>query len=159
MTPVAPAREGDGAPVSSSARELRSPTSVLARALAAGAAGGGVLGALAVVPDALEAQLAPEPDTAYAVTWGSLVVAVPVGALVGLVSALLAVIVWEWQLRRGAARARVAAGVTAAVAVLGVAAALHALLSPLAVPGAAAAFAVAYAATPVLTTRPVRPDR
>lgn len=45
------------------------------------------------------------------------------------------------------------------VAVPGIAAATQALLSPLAAPAAVAAFAVAYAGIPVLTTRPVRPDR
>ena len=31
------------------------------------------------------------------VTWGALVIAVPAGALVGIGSGLLVVIVWKWQ--------------------------------------------------------------
>lgn len=145
--------------------ELRTPKATLWRALLGGVTAGGLLGALVVLPDSLKAQLAPEPDTTSTVTWSALLLAVPIGALVGFVPALLALVVWEWQIAKGSRRARVAGSATAAVAVV-VTAVLFFLvnsapgstswtISGLAVLAIAAvvSFVIAYLSVPTITTR------
>lgn len=145
-------------------RDLRAPNTILWRALVGGMAAGGLLGALLVLPDSLKAQFAPEPDTAYAMSWSALIFTVPIGALVGFMPALLGLIVWEWQIPKGALRARIAGSATAALAVVATAG-IFALLT--AAPGtewtswnlvvvAAAAlisFAIAFVSVPTITTR------
>ena len=149
---------------------LRPPKAVLRRALVGGVIAGGLLGALVVLPDSLRAQLAPEPDTAYAVTWSALLIAVPIGALVGFLPALLALVVWERQIARGARRARVAGSATAALAVVATAVIFSLMSSTPGSPSwtipdlaflvvaASVSFAIAYLSVPIITTRrrPVR---
>jgi len=144
---------------------IRSPKAVLGRALLGGVTAGGLLGALVVLPDSLKAQFAPEPDTAYAASWFALLVAVPIGALVGFMPALLAVVVWEWQIPQGVRRARVAGSAMAALAVVATPGVLPLVDSSpasaswtisslvfLAI-AALASFTIAYLSVPAITTK------
>lgn len=146
--------------------DLRTPKAILWRALLGGVTAGGLLGALVVLPDSLKAQFAgPEPETTYAVTWSALLVAVPIGALVGFMPALLALVIWEWQIPKGSHRARVAGSATAALAVVATAALFFLLNSapgsaPWTISGlvllaiaALVSFVIAYLSVPTITTR------
>ncbi|GAB2578836.1 hypothetical protein [Microlunatus antarcticus] len=124
---------------------------------------GGLLGALLVLPDSFKAQFAPTPDTTAAVTWSALIVTVPVGAVVGFMPALLALVVWEWQISKGARRARVAGSATAALAVVATAGIVALLIAApdsewtiwnsLVVAAAAViSFAIAFVSVPTITT-------
>lgn len=134
---------------------LRQPKAILWRALLGGMSAGGLLGALVVLPDGIQSQFASEPDTSYTETWWSwLVITVPIGALVGFMPALLALVVWEWQLPKGTQRARLAGSTTAALAVVATAAVFQLLTAvALVVVAAGVSFAIAYLAVPIITTR------
>lgn len=153
------------APTLSYLGDLRGAKAILWRGLFAGVGAGGLLGALVVLPDSIKAQFDPEPDTAYAATWSALLIAVAIGALVAFMPALLAVVVWEWQVTKGARRARVAGSATAAIAVFATGG-IHTLLTAapeneswtiqgLVVLGIVAmiSFAIAYLLVPVITIR------
>lgn len=137
---------------------LRPPKSILRRGLLGGVAAGGLLGALMVLPGGVRALSAPDPETYAEPWWSWLVVTVPVGALVGFMPALLALVVWEWQLPRGTQRARVAGSATAALAVVATAAVFQLLAAVGFVAVAAVvSFVIAYLSVPIITTR--RPRR
>lgn len=151
---VAPRDGLDAGAKVSHADLLRRPRRILLRALLAGMSAGGVLGALVILPDCLDAQFAAQPGTAYSLTWSGLLIAVPVGALVGFMPALLATLVWIWQHPKGARRARILGSGTAALTVVATAAVLQLLPAVLLVVGAAVvSFATAYVLIPVVTTR------
>lgn len=113
-----------------------------------------MLGALVVLPGSVRSLSGPEPDTYTEPWWSWLIVTVPIGALVGFMPALLALVVWEWQLPKGAQRARVAGSATAALAVVATAAAFQLLAAVGFVAVAAVVgFAIAYLSVPIITTR------
>jgi len=122
-------------------RTLRPPWSIVRRSLGGGALGGALLGAGLQVS-----------DVAYR-SWDTVAYAAVLGALVALPPALAAVIVYQAVEARGVRLAWLAGSLTAAVTVVGVAAMLKILDVLFTGTFAAAAFVVALASAPTITTR------